>query len=143
NDVRVAFKQLPLPFHNNAHLAAEAALAAKEQGKFWEMHGKLFANQQALERPNLEKYAAELGLNMNKFKEALDSGKWKQKVDAELAEGNKIGAQGTPSFFVNGKKFVGAQPFEAFKAKIEEELKAADALMAKDHVKADKVYDAL
>src|SRR6185436_14542849 len=67
-DVRVAFKQLPLPFHNNAHLAAEAALAAKEQGKFWEMHGILFKNQQALERPNLEKYAQELGLDMSKFK---------------------------------------------------------------------------
>ena len=143
NDVKLAFKELPLPFHQNAHIAAEAALAAKDQGKFWEMHDVMYKNQQALDRPNLEKYAAQIGLNVDKFKSALDSGKYKQKVDAELAEGNKIGARGTPSFFVNGKLFVGAQPFEAFKAKIDEELKNADAVMAKEHVKADKVYDTL
>ena len=143
NDVRVAFKQLPLPFHNNAHAAAEAALAAKEQGKFWEMHAKLFKSQQALDKDSLAKYAGELGLNVEKFKAALESGKYKDKVDLEMAEGNKIGARGTPSFFVNGKSFVGAQPFEAFKAKIEEEIKNADAFMAQKHVKADKLYDEL
>ncbi len=142
NDVRVAFKQLPLPFHNNAHPAAEAALAAKAQGKFWEMHAKLFANQQALDRPSLEKYASELGLDMAKFKSDLDSGKWKKKVDEEQAEGNKIGARGTPSFFVNGKSLVGAQPYEAFKAKIDEEIKNADALIKKGTPVA-KVYDEL
>jgi protein-disulfide isomerase len=141
-DVRVAFKQLPLPFHNNAHTAAEAALAAKAQGKFWEMHAKMFANQQALDRPSLEKYAQEIGLNVDKFKADLDSGKWKKKVDDELAEGNKIGARGTPSFFINGKSFVGAQPFEAFKAKIDEELKNADALVKKG-TSVSKVYDEL
>src|SRR5439155_24681877 len=85
----------------------------------------------------------EIGHNIKKFKDATAPGKSKQTVDDEMADGNKLGAQGTPSFFINGKKFVGAQPFEAFKAKIEEELKAAEALMAKEHVKADKVYDAL
>jgi hypothetical protein len=114
--VRVVFKQLPLPFHNNAHLAAEATLAAKEQGKFWEMHAKLFANQQALDRPNLDKYAARAGPEHEEVPAALDSGKYKAKVDAELAEGNKIGANGTPAFFINGKSLSGAQPFEAFKA---------------------------
>jgi len=142
NDVRVAFKQLPLPFHNNAHTAAEAALAAKAQGKFWQMHEKLFANQQALDRPNLEKFAEEIGLNMNQFKGDLDSGKWKKKVDDEMAEGNKIGARGTPSFFVNGKPFVGAQPFEAFKAKIDDEIKNADAILKKG-VSLAKLYDAI
>jgi protein-disulfide isomerase len=126
-EVRVAFKQLPLPFHNNAHTAAEASLAAKAQGKFWEMHDIMFKNQQALDRASLEKYAAQIGLNVDKFKADLDSGKWKSKVDEELKEGNKIGAQGTPSFFINGKPFVGAQPYDAFKAKIEEAIKDADA----------------
>ncbi len=141
HDVRVAFKQLPLPFHDKAHVAAEAALAAKAQGKFWEMHDKLFGNQQALDRASLEKYAGEIGLNVNQFKSELDSGKWKQKVDTELAEGNKIGARGTPSFFINGKPFVGAQPFESFKAKIDAELAAADPIAKK--VGATKVYDEL
>ena len=126
-DVRIAFKELPMSFHNNAHAAAEAALAAKAQGKFWEMHDLMFKNQQALDRPSLEKYAAQVGLNVEKFKADLDSGKWKQKVDAEAAEGNKIGANGTPWFFINGKSVVGAQPYEQFKAKVEEAIKDADA----------------
>jgi protein-disulfide isomerase len=121
--VRIAFKQNPLPFHDKAHLAAEASLAANEQGKFWEMHDKLFANQQALDRPSLEKYAEELGLNMAKFKAALDSGKYKDRVDRETKEGGSFGVTGTPTFFVNGKKLVGAQPFDAFKTAIDAELK--------------------
>jgi protein-disulfide isomerase len=122
--LRIAFKQFPLPFHDKAHLAAEAALAANEQGKFWQMHDKLFANQQALDRPALEKYAQELGLDMPRFKAALDSGKFKDKVDAEDKEGAAFGVTGTPTFFINGTRLVGAQPFEAFKAAIDKELKA-------------------
>jgi protein-disulfide isomerase len=122
--LRIAFKQLPLPFHDHAHLAAEAALAANEQGKFWQYHDKLFANQQALDRPALEKYAADLGLDMAKFRAALDSGKFKDKVDAEAREGAAVGATGTPTFFINGTRLVGAQPIDAFKAVIDKELKA-------------------
>ena len=92
--LRIAFKEFPLPFHDHAHLAAEAALAANEQGKFWQMHDKLFANQQALDRASLEKYAQELGLDMAKFKAALDSGKFKDKVDAEDKEGAAFGVTG-------------------------------------------------
>jgi protein-disulfide isomerase len=121
--IRVAFKNMPLPFHEHAHLAAEAALAANEQGKFWEMHDKLFANQQALTRADLEKYAEDLGLNMSKFKAALDSGKFKERVDREAKEGNSFGATGTPTFFINGHILVGAQPFDAFKSAIDAELK--------------------
>jgi protein-disulfide isomerase len=122
--LRVAFKQMPLPFHDKAHLAAEAALAANEQGKFWQYHDKLFANQQALDRPSLEKYAQELGLNMGKFKAALDSGKFKDRVDADAKEGAAVGATGTPTFFINGTKLVGAQPADAFKSLIDKELKS-------------------
>ncbi|HMC95150.1 MAG TPA: thioredoxin domain-containing protein, partial [Polyangia bacterium] len=121
--LRIAFKQFPLPFHDHAHLAAEAALAANEQGKFWQYHDKLFANQQALERPALETYAQELGLDMAKFRAALDSGKFKDKVDAEAKEGAAVGTTGTPTFFINGTRLVGAQPLDAFKAVIDKELK--------------------
>jgi protein-disulfide isomerase len=123
--IRIAFKQFPLPFHDKAHLAAEAALAANEQGKFWQMHDKLFANQQALDRASLEKYAADLGLDVGKFKAALDSGKFKDKVDAEDKEGAAFGVTGTPTFFINGTRLVGAQPLEAFKAAIDKELKGS------------------
>jgi protein-disulfide isomerase len=140
--VRLAWKDLPLPFHNNAMPAAIAARAAGEQGKFWEMHDKMFANQQALDRPNLEKYAQELGLNMGKFKAVLDSEKYKKEVQADADQGAKIGARGTPAFFINGKFLSGAQPYEVFKTKVDDELKAAEALIAKGTPKA-KVYDAI
>ncbi|NOJ82232.1 DsbA family protein [Myxococcus xanthus] len=129
-DVRVVFRHQPLPFHANAKLAAEASHAAHEQGKFWEYHDKLFANQKAMDRASLEKYAQELGLNVAKFKAALDSGKFKAKVEADMAAGNAVGANGTPTFFINGREFVGAQPFEAFKRVIDEEIGKADKLLA-------------
>jgi protein-disulfide isomerase len=112
-DVRVIFRHQPLSFHPNAKLAAEASMAAHEQGKFWEYHDKLFANQRALDRASLEKYAQELGLNAVKFKAALDSGKFRAKVEADAAAGAAVGANGTPTFFINGREFVGAQPSRA------------------------------
>jgi protein-disulfide isomerase len=140
--VRIAWKDLPLPFHQNAMPAAHAARAAGEQGKFWEMHDKLFANQANLDRPSLEKYASELGLNMGRFKAALDSEKYKKEIQADSEQGAKIGARGTPAFFVNGKFLSGAQPYESFKAKIDAELKTADGLVAKGTPKS-KVYEAV
>jgi protein-disulfide isomerase len=129
-DVRVVFKQNPLPFHQNAGIAAEASLAAHDQGKFWEMHAKLFGNQTALERDKLEGYAKELGLNEAKFKASLDSNKHKATIDAEQKLAQGLGAAGTPSFFVNGRSLRGAQPFDAFKALIDEELAKAKQLVA-------------
>ncbi len=138
-DVKIVFRQQPLPFHNNAKPAAEASLAAHEQGKFWPYHDKLFANQQALDRASLEKYASELGLDMGKFKAALDSGKFAKAVEADSAAGMAAGANGTPTFFINGREFVGAQPFESFKGVIDDEIKKADAVLAKG-VKIENVY---
>ena len=140
--VRVVWRDLPLPFHPNAMPAAIAARAAGDQGKFWEMHDKIFADQQHMDRATYEKYAEELGLNMGKFKAALDAQKGKEAIEADAAAGGKIGARGTPAFFINGKFLSGAQPFESFKAKIDEELKNAEGLVAKGTPKA-KVYEAL
>ncbi|HXT95649.1 MAG TPA: thioredoxin domain-containing protein [Polyangia bacterium] len=140
--VRVVWRDLPLPFHPNALPSAIAARAAGEQGKFWEMHDKLFADQAHEDRATFEKYAQELGLNMTKFKAALDAQKGKAAIEADAAAGGKIGAHGTPAFFVNGKFLSGAQPFEVFKTKIDEELKTADAMIAKGTPKS-KLYDAL
>jgi protein-disulfide isomerase len=129
-DVRVIFRHQPLSFHPNAKLAAEASMAAHEQGKFWQYHDKLFANQKALDRASLERYAQELGLDMGKFKSALDQGRFRAKVEADMAAGSAVGATGTPTFFINGREFVGAQPFERFKAVIDEEIAKADKLIA-------------
>jgi protein-disulfide isomerase len=141
-EVRVVFRHQPLPFHSNAKLAAEASMAAQEQGKFWAFHDKLFANQNALDRASLEKYAGEVGLNVDKFKAALDGGKFRAKVEADAAAGQAVGANGTPTFFINGRQLVGAQPFESFKPIIDEEIKKANQLIASG-TKPEKVYEKL
>ncbi|GMU11459.1 DsbA family protein [Corallococcus caeni] len=138
-DVRVVFRHQPLPMHSHAKLAAQASMAAHEQGKFWEMHDKLFANQRALERGDLEKYAQEIGLDVNKFKAALDSNKFSAKIDADSASGMAVGANGTPAFFINGRFLSGAQPFEAFKPLIDQEIAKADKALAAG-TKAEDLY---
>jgi protein-disulfide isomerase len=125
NKVRVVFKHQPLPMHPFAKGAAMASMAANEQGKFWEMHDKLFANQGALDRGSLERYAQELGLDMGKFKAAMDSNKFDSYVSADAAEGMRVGANGTPTFFVNGHQIIGAESFERFKGVIDAELAKA------------------
>ena len=119
-----------------------AAEAAGNQGKFWEMHDKLFQDPRALTDENIEKYATELGLDMAKFKEDLKDKKLEAKIKKQQSQGTTLGARGTPAFFVNGRFLSGAQPFEAFKALIDEEMKKADALLAKGTPK-DKLYDAV
>jgi protein-disulfide isomerase len=144
NDLAVVFKQFPLPpqMHPNAMSAAIAAEAAKEQGKFWEMHDKLFANQRALDRPSLEKYAQELGLDLTRFKAALDAQKNKDLIEASTKEGQNFGVRGTPSSFVNGRFVRGAQAYEGFKTLIDEEIKKADAKIASGTPRG-QVYAAL
>ncbi len=102
DDVRIVYRQFPLTFHTQARLAAEAALAAGEQGKFAEYRDLLFAHQKALERPELVGYAKELGLDLRRFNEALDTRKYASTVDADLALGELALVNGTPTLFVNG-----------------------------------------
>jgi protein-disulfide isomerase len=102
--IHFVFRQFPLSFHQNAHLAAEASLAANAQGKFWEYHDKVFENQKALERPALEQYAKDIGLKLEPFKKALDSKEFAAKVDADAKLGGDVAVQGTPTMFVNGKR---------------------------------------
>ncbi len=137
--VRFVWKDLPLPFHPNAKPSATLARVAAESGKFWEMHDKLFDNQKALARPDLEKYAQEMQLPEAKVKAALDSDKFAKDIEADVKQGNKLGANGTPAFYINGRNLSGAQPFEAFKAVIDEELKRAEPLQKKG-LKGDKLY---
>ena len=108
--------------HNRATPAAEASDCANEQGKFWEFHDKVFAAQQALTDEDFTKYATELSLDVDKFKECYTSGKFKADVQKDVADGSKVGVTGTPAFFVNGRFLSGAQPFEAFKSIIDDEL---------------------
>jgi protein-disulfide isomerase len=120
--VRVVFKDFPLPNHPQATKAAEAAHCAGDQSKYWEMHDRLFAMQQALAVPQLKEHAAALGLDAAKFSQCLDSGKFAEAVNADLQYGTQIGVGSTPTVYVNGRPVVGAQPYEAFQVIIDEEL---------------------
>ncbi|KIG18855.1 DSBA-like thioredoxin domain protein [Enhygromyxa salina] len=120
--VRFVFRQFPLSFHQQAHLAAQASLAAHAQGKFWEFHDKLFANQKALGREDLEKYAEEIGLDMKAFKAALDDGTYKQTVDDELALGQEVFVEGTPTMFINGVRVGNATDAAAVAAELDKAL---------------------
>jgi protein-disulfide isomerase len=119
NKVRVVFKHLPLPFHKQAHLAAQASMAAHAQGKFWEYHDKLFANQRNIQKDDLLRYAQELGLDLDRFRKELDDGTYKAYIDKDLEEARKIGANGTPTFYINEHQVVGAQPLQRFKQVID------------------------
>ncbi len=120
--IKIAFRQLPLPFHTHARLASSAALAAGEQGKFWQMHDLLFSHPAGLERPALVSYAKKLELDVAKFTAALDSGRFDKQIDADASDAQRLGATGTPTVFVNGRSVIGAQPVKAFQTVIDEEL---------------------
>jgi protein-disulfide isomerase len=120
--VRVAFKHLPLRIHPDSPAAHAAAEAAHRQGKFWEMHDKIFANQRELKPEKFRDYAKEIGLDLVKFEKDLASPDVKKRIDADSQEADKLGVSGTPAFFINGRYLSGAQPFESFKKMIDEEL---------------------
>ena len=128
-DLRIVWLNNPLPFHQYGLPAANAALEAQAQegnAGFWAMHGKLLSNQSALNRPSLEKYAREIGLDVTKFKQALDEGRHIPTIQRQQALARQVGAKGTPNFFINGRNSVrGAVPIEQFVAAIDKELAQA------------------
>src|SRR3954469_21329451 len=109
--------------------AALAFQAANRQHKAWAMHDKMFANNTALTRDDLDKYAKEIGLDPAKFAKDMDDPKLKEEVLSDQKLGTSLGASGTPTFFINGRQLVGAQPFEKFKQVIDEEIVKADELI--------------
>jgi protein-disulfide isomerase len=121
--VRITYRHFAIlgKFSEQAAMAAECA---GEQGTFWEYHDKLFANQGGLAftQSKLQQYGMELGLNAANFKRCLAAEKYRKKVEGETAVAASLGARGTPTFFVNGRLMVGAQPFDVFQTVIEEEL---------------------
>lgn len=121
--MRVVWKHLPLDMHKDAPAAHRASIAASKQGKFWEYHGKLFANTQNLKPETFRAYATELGLDLEQFnRDSVDPGTQKL-IDADIAEAKSLGVTGTPGFFVNGRFLSGAKPFEAFAKVINAELR--------------------
>ena len=122
-DIKLVFKQFPLEIHSEAQLAAEASLAANAQGKFWPMHDKLFANFRKLSRDNIFLWAKESGIDMEKFKVDLQSGKFRPAVEKDVKDGFEAGVQGTPTFFINGQRYSGLLDLNSVKAILDAELK--------------------
>lgn len=129
--VRLSFKHYPLPMHAEAPLAHEAALAAGAQGKFWEMHDLLFANQDKLKREDLIAKAKFLNLDMARFLSDLDGHHFKQAVEADRKEGNRLGVDGTPYFFINGHGLSGTASLADFKRLVDSALKETGQPKAK------------
>lgn len=120
--IRFVYRHYPVPGHPNAKAAAEASECAKEQGKFWPFHDRLFANTSKLSDADLKQHAAAIGIDTAAFNSCFDSHKYSQLVDADARDGESAGVNGTPAFYINGRMLSGAQPFDAFKRVIDDEL---------------------
>jgi protein-disulfide isomerase len=143
--VRLVWKNEPLPFHPHAEPAAEVAIEARtEKGDkgFWELHDKLYENQKDLSDDTIVKEAAEIGVSAEKAKKAMTDHTHKKVLDADADLAEDFQANGTPHFFVNGRRLVGAQPQEKFEAIIDEEIKKAQDTIAKG-TKPSEVYETL
>jgi protein-disulfide isomerase len=120
--VRIVWKHLPLAIHKDAPAAHLASMAAHKQGKFWEFHDALFANQRELKVDKFKEHAQAIGLDMAQFEKDMVDLELKKVVDADAAEAKALGVTGTPGFFVNGRFLRGAKPFADFAELINEEL---------------------
>lgn len=143
--VRLVWKNEPLPFHPRAMPAAVVTLearAAKGDKGFWDAHDKLFESQPKLEDADLEKVSKDLGLSWDKVKDAIENDKYDEAIEEDMTLSQRVQASGTPHFFINGRRLVGAQPEEGFTKIIDEEIKKAEALLQKG-TKPDQIYEAL
>ena len=118
--VNLAFKHFPLDSHKNAGPAARAAVAAQAQGKFWEMADQLFENQRALSAEKIRELAKKVGLDLAKFDAAIASDAVRERVESDKREGTKVGIQGTPTFYINGRVYNGSP--QSLSKYIKEEL---------------------
>lgn len=126
--IRFVYRDFPiLSLHPNALISAEAANCANEQGKYWEYHDLLLSNQDRYTRSDLGAFAEQLDLDINLFDECVDSGRYQEEVNADFREGSQYGVTGTPTFFINGRPLVGAQPYEVFASVIDAELAATES----------------
>src|SRR5438874_1024346 len=146
-DIRFAFKHNPLPMHPDAPYAARATIAAGKQGKFWQMHDKLFeaniaGTQNGLKPEAIDVMARELGLDLERLHRDVESDDAKAQVTADQAQARALGASGTPYFYVNGQRIAGAQSFDQFKLVIEAAMKRADAALARGVQRKD-LYETL
>ena len=136
--IRFVWRNLPLPdVHPNARLAAEAAEAAGAQGKFWEMHDLLLANQDALQPDDLLRYASELGLDTERFEADLVTNAHENRIEQDIESADVSGANGTPTFFVNGQRHYGAYDIASLKSAVKEAKAQAHLAKLRKQKQAD------
>ena len=123
--VRLVFKDLPLPSHDLARPAHEASRCAAEAGQFWPYHDRLFQEQPAFERADLVRYAVDLGIERAGFVRCLDERRFAAAVEADVSQARALSINGTPTFLINGRTLVGAQPIETFRTVIDEALRGS------------------
>ncbi len=121
--VRLVIKNYPYQYRDYSHIAAEASLAAGDQGKYWEMHDLLIARSPKLDRASLIQYAKELGLDTAAFTSSLDQKKHAGQIEQDKQLAVRMDLYNTPTFFINGRKIVGERTFEQLRKIIDEELK--------------------
>jgi protein-disulfide isomerase len=120
---RLIFKQFPLEIHSRAFLAAACALAANNQGKFWQMHDAMFQHHDELSRETFVKFAQDMGMDVERFQKDLDSEAVKKAVEKDVDDGERAGVQGTPTIFINGQRYNGPIELSYLKPIFEEALK--------------------
>ena len=120
--IELVYMDFPLSFHPHAMPAANAARCANAQGKFWPFHDALFADQSKLEPADLKATAKKLGLDSAKFDACFDKNEYSPAIEKDLDEGHRLNVSGTPTFFIDGRELVGAQPTESFTTIIDDEL---------------------
>jgi len=120
--IRLVVKNYPYKYRDFSRIAAEASLAAADQGKYWEMHDILLTRSPKLDKASLISYAEELGLDVKKFTESIDSGRYAKDIDGDIQLAESIDLYNTPTIFINGIQIIGERPFDAYKKIIDEEL---------------------
>jgi protein-disulfide isomerase len=125
DQIRRVIKNYPYKYRDFARMAAEASLAARDQGKYWEMHEILITRSPKLDRVSLIAYADELGLDIKKFTDSIDNGEHAADIDRDLELAKSMDLYNTPTFYINGRQVIGERPFEYFRKIIDEELNQA------------------
>jgi len=122
SEVKHVFRNNPLPFHKSARPAAKAGICSHKQGKFWAMRDQLFSNQKSMDDASIQKYAETVGLKMDAFNACMKDPQLDKQIDDDIAYAQSVGARGTPTSFINGTLFSGAQPYPALKQVVDQKL---------------------
>lgn len=120
--IRLVIKNYPYKYRDFARISAEAALAARDQGKYWEMHDIMITRSPKLDRASLISYAKELGLDLREFTDSIDNARHAEEIDRDLKLAEAMDLYNTPTFYINGRQVIGERPFDYFKKIIDQEL---------------------